>query len=315
MSGPNLNIMKAPGSFRAGIWRGGVLQIKVTNVCDLDCKNCSVGVGLARKLKRVFRMTPANFRLACQSLKGYHGVIGMFGGNPCLHPDFEELCEIFREEVPNQDQRGLWSNNLRGHGATCRKTFSPVHSNLNVHQVQAAWDEIKTMWPEARPIQSGLTAPSHHGPIFGSMMEMGLSADDMWRRVGACYVNQTWSAEITQLNGKLAAFFCEIAASMAELEGDASRALAVYPGWWQLSMDSFEGQVHSYCTRCLVPFNPRKIDAAGTAPEEYTQTWAPVIATINGRPMRQVGAAEASELRSNQPATKYLPTGVMPART
>jgi len=302
--------MKAPGDYRPGIWRGRVLQIKVTNACDLDCKNCSVGVGFARKLRRVFFMKPEQFRQACRSLRGFPGVIGMFGGNPCLHPNFEELCEIFREEVPDKDQRGLWSNRLFGKGEICRKTFGP-HSNLNVHGVQEAWDEIKRDWPEARPIQMGLVDPSRHGPIFGSMLDLGYSEEEMWQLVGSCYINQTWSAAITLVDGQLKAYFCEIAATMAEITGDASRGMDVEDGWWARSMPHFEEQVRHYCSRCLVAMNPRKISSVGSEPEQYTEVWKPLMLTVNGRELKQV--FDKKELEGGGPATKYLPKGVMPA--
>lgn len=304
--------MKAPGDFREGIWRGRVLQIKVTNVCDLDCKNCSVAVGIARKLKRKIVMSPDQFRTACRSLKGFSGVIGMFGGNPCIHPEFEKLCEIFREEIPNQDQRGLWSNRLFGHGKVCRETFSPIHSNLNVHQVQEAYDEIKRDWPEARVLHSGLENPSHHGPIFGSMTELGMSEDEMWDKIGSCYVNQTWSAEITVVADQLLGYFCEIAATMAELENDPRQGTPIVPGWFSRPMSSFRDQVHAYCTKCLVSMNPRKIDAAGDGAEEYTALWKPVLATIKGRPMKQI--SDVKEIEDGEPATMYLPKGVMPVK-
>lgn len=304
--------MKAPGDYRPGIWRGRVLQVKVTNACDLDCKNCSVGVGIARKLKRVFHMSPEQFREALRSLRGFPGVIGMFGGNPCLHPKFEELCRIFREEIPNKDQRGLWSNRLWGKGSICRETFNAQHCNLNVHQVQEAWDEIQRDWPEARPLPAGLASPSHHGPLFGSMMDLGISETEMWDKVGACYVNQTWSAEITVVNGELAAYFCEIAATHAELTGDRTSAIDVQEGWWTRGMRTFEGQVNAHCTKCLIPMNPRKIDAAGDDPEEYTKAWAPVLMTIKGRPLWQVD--HRALIEGGQPATMYLPKGVMPAK-
>jgi hypothetical protein len=310
MSKIPLNKMKAPGEYRPGIWRGRVLQIKVTNACDLDCKNCSVGVGLARKLKRVFFMSPDQFRAACRSLKGFPGVIGMFGGNPCLHPKFEQLCEIFREEVPDRAQRGLWSNRLFGKGAICRETFGP-HSNLNVHESQEAWDEIRRDWPEANPIQMGLTTPSHHGPLFGSLLDLGYSEEEMWDLVGSCFVNQTWSAAITLVDGQLRAYFCEIAATMAELTGDASHGTDVVGGWWSKPMSHFEGQVRQYCTRCLVAMNPRKIASAGEEPEEYTEAWKPLMVTIKGRPLKQVTSRQ--QIEGGGPATKYLPKGVMPA--
>jgi hypothetical protein len=303
--------MKSPGQFRPGIWRGRVLQVKVTNACDLDCKNCSVAVGIAKKLKRLFMMTPDQFRTALQSLKGFPGVIGMFGGNPCIHPKFEELCQIFREEVPNPEQRGLWSNRLFGHGKVCRETFGPF-CNLNVHGSKDAWDEIKRDWPEARPLYSGLTEDSHHGPLFGSMLDLGIPEAEMWEKVGGCYVNQTWSAEITVVNGELAAYFCEIAGTMAELEGNVGPGLPATPGWWAKTMPEFRGQVEHYCQRCLVAMNPKKINAAGNDAEVYTKVWAPVLLNVNGRPLKE--ASTRAELEGGEPATKYLTQGVMPAK-
>lgn len=303
--------MKAPGDFRPGIWRGRVLQVKIINSCDLDCKNCSVAVGLVKKLKKQFRMTPDQFREALRSLKGFPGVIGMFGGNPCIHPDFPELCAIFREEIPNKDQRGLWSNRLFGHGKVCRETFGP-HCNLNVHESLEAWDEIRRDWPEANPLNCGLGEPSRHGPIFGSMLDLEITENTMWERIGKCYVNQTWSAEITVVEGELLGYFCEVAATMAELEGDPSKGYQLADGWWARGMPEFEGQVRHYCPRCLVAMNPRKIDAKSDAPEEYTATWAPILATIKGRPLREVSTAEELDGK-NEPATRYLPKGVMPA--
>lgn len=304
--------MKAPGDYRPGIWRGRVLQIKVGNFCDLDCSNCSVGVGIAKNLKRIFMMTPEQFRAACRSLAGFPGVIGMFGGNPCIHPKFEELCEIFREEIPNKDQRGLWSNNLRGHGEICRETFSPEHSNLNVHGVRDAWDEIRRVWPEAKPIPAGLNAVSHHGPIFGSMLDLGVSEKEMWERVSKCYVNQTWSAEITVVAGQLQGYFCEVAATMAELENDPSRGTLIVPGWWNKPIDTFKEQVNHFCSKCLIAMNPKKVPDDQSVPEQYTATWHPVMVNIKRRNMQQVTTLEEIA-GDDSPATKYLPRGVMPA--
>lgn len=308
--------MKAPGDHRKGIWRNGVLQIKVTNACDLDCKNCSVAVGLAKKLHRIFWMSPDQFRAALRSLKGYFGVIGMFGGNPCIHPRFEDLCAIFREEVPDQDQRGLWSDKLFGHGKLCRATFSPAHSNLNVHGRSDAWAEIKRDWPEARPLAASLgngrEDPSQHAPIWATMGDLIPDETERWKLIGSCYVNQTWSAEITLVDGQLAAYFCEIAATQAELYGDASRGMAVLPGWWRRPMADFEAQARHYCNRCGVPLNGRKVKASDEeAAEDYSAAHAPLFLTIEGRPLRLV--TDRAQIEGGTPATKYLSNGVMPA--
>lgn len=303
-----LDRMKWPGAARPHIWRGSVLQIKVCSYCDLDCVNCSVAVGIAKKLKRQFLMTPDQFRAACRSLKGYNGVVGVFGGNPTLHPKFAEICDIFREEIPNKEQRGLWSNNLRGHGKLCRDTFHGPHSNINVHESKEAWNELVRDWPEATRLRSGLTHPSHHGPIFGAMTDLGVPEAEMWDKVSTCYVNQTWSAEITVVDGVLSGYFCEIAATMAELTGDSSEGHDMVPDWWQKGMRDFKHQVNAYCSKCLIPMNPRKVDAKSDAPEEYTKIWEPTMMTIKGRPMKLV--EDLKEIQGGEPATKYLPVGV-----
>ena len=60
----------------------------------------------------------------------------MIGGNPCMHRDFPELCRIFREEVPNKMQRGLWTNNYFKHREVIEETFGTF--NLNSHGAERA---------------------------------------------------------------------------------------------------------------------------------------------------------------------------------
>lgn len=306
-----LKLMKHPGAIRHGIWRGGVLQVKVTNACDLDCRNCTAAVGLAKKHRRVWFMGPDLFREALRSLKGYHGVVGMFGGNPTLNPHFEELCAIFREEFPDQQQRGLWCNNLRGKGRICRETFSPIHSNLNVHRNAEAYNEIRRTWPEAHILRDGLLKPSMHGSWWVAMRDVIPDEGERWDLISRCFVNQTWSAEITLINGQLRAYFCEWAATMdeyADLEGREPCGIPVTPGWWQQPMTVFADQVRQSCHNCGAPLNPHKIEDLGQEPEDFSATHQNVFLTIKGRPHRLVTTREQGET----PATQYLPT-VMPA--
>lgn len=302
--------MKYPGEHRPGVWRGSVLQVKVTNACDLDCNNCSVAVGFAKALKQKFFMTPDQFRTALRSLRGYDGVIGMFGGNPCIHPDFPELCQIFKEEVPDQDQRGLWSNRPFKHAALCRDTFSPTHSNLNVHGSQVAWDEFKAGWPEAKLLEAG-RGHSRHSPIFGSPRDVGVTEDEMWEAVSKCYVNQTWSAAITVVDGELFGYFCEIAATMAEITNSPGTGYLIIEGWYDRRMPEFSHQVQTACPFCLIPMNAKKIMDDEDSPEVYTDAWATVMVTVKGRHLAKVDTREQLQ-GDGQPATKYLERGVMP---
>jgi hypothetical protein len=298
--------MKTPAAQRwDGHHRGVVLQIKITNVCDLDCRACTSAVGLAKKLHRQWMMTPDQFRKACQSLKGYQGVVGLFGGNPTLNKWFPEICAIFREEFPDKTQRGLWSNRLFGHGPLCRETFHGPHSNINVHRNQAAYDEIRRDWPEANPF--GQARKSIHGSWWTAMSDLIPDEAERWKLIGKCWVNQTWSAEITVINGELRGFFCEFAATMAEfadLEKFDHLGLPVVPGWWDQDIEFYADQINHYCHRCGAPMNPRKVEDLSNEPEDFTKTHSPIFLTIKGRPARLVESRE--QVETSEPATAYV---------
>jgi len=158
--------MIAPGTPRPGAYRNGVLQIHITRARDRACFNCTQGSNLRGKTWNA----PDDFELACKSLAGYWGVVGIFGGSPTLHPQFPALCEILRRHFPNVQQRGLWTNNLHGHGKVCRETFFARHSNLNVHLDQAAFEEFRRDWPES--IVFGLHEDSRHSPPWVAMQDV-----------------------------------------------------------------------------------------------------------------------------------------------
>ena len=138
-----LTLMKAPGQPRESKWLRGVIQIIVTSSCDKACCNCTQASNVRRE---PWFMPPALFEQALLSLKGYFGVVGVFGGNPALHPQFGELCRLMREHVPFE-QRGIWCNNPLSlvKAQMMRETYNPAYSNLNVHLDQTAYNLFKAM--------------------------------------------------------------------------------------------------------------------------------------------------------------------------
>lgn len=207
------------------------------------------------------------FEQALLSLKGYHGVIGLFGGNPAILPNFAEYCALIRRHVP-YSQRGLWCNNPLGKGAIMRDTFNPAVSNLNVHQDQAAYDEFLRDWPESRPF--GLDSDSRHSPVFVSMRDVIADESERWDLISRCDINRTWSALIGTFHGQLRAWFCEIAGSQSMLHQDdpdyPDTGVAVVPGWWQRPMADFAHQVRQHCHACGVPM--RGWGELANAPEQ-----------------------------------------------
>lgn len=248
---PYLSRMKSPADRRQGIWREGVLQIWVTRSCDKACVGCTQGSNLAGKPTMI---TVEQFRDACRSLKNYWGVVGMFGGNPTTHPDFAALCRVMQEEIPFA-QRGLWSNNLRGHGAIARETFNPEVSNLNVHLDQRAYEEMLSAWPESHP--KGNDSDSRHSPPYVAMQDLIPDPSERWRLIANCDVNQRWSAMIYVFRGELRGTFCELAGAQAMLHQDEpdypDLGLPVTLDWWNQPMTAFEEQVKFHCHACGIP--------------------------------------------------------------
>lgn len=289
--------MVSPGMRRLGKPAGGVIQICITSSCNLACFNCTQASQLSR---RKWFMSPEQFEQAVESLAGYFGTVGVFGGNPCLHKDFVGLCEILRKYFP-KDQCGLWSNNPINveNAQAARITFNPTVSNLNVHLDRDAFNLFRQHWPEARPF--GLHDDSRHSPPFVAMRDVlrkqcpecnGLKGESIdtggvnpwgaptpeewvkcgtcngtgqvydearaWELISRCPINAHWSAMLCVVEGKLSAFFCEIAGAMAMLHPEwPNHGVDPRPGWWKKPMQEFSEQVRTYCHSCGVPMQGR----------------------------------------------------------
>lgn len=268
-----IEVMVPPGRKRPGKWRDGVIQIHVTRACDKACVHCTQASNLKGAVEF---MPPSMFEQAVLSLKGYFGVIGVFGGNPALHPQFEELCRIMREHVPF-DQRGLWCNNPITQKKTeaMRATFNPRHSNLNVHQDRVAYERFRDWWPEANPV--GLKHDSQHSPVYIKHDDYGIPETYSWSRIAECDINRHWSAMISMFRGELRAWFCEIAGSISMLrQGDPSwpdTGMPVAPGWWQRGMGDFSDQVKQHCRQCGIPLRGQKVDANSGSANVVSSSW------------------------------------------
>lgn len=225
-----------------------IICIDVTNKCDLSCSNCT---RLLENQTEYWDMKPENFRKALQSLKGYWGVIAMIGGNPCMHPKFKELCQIFVEEVPNKMQRGLWTNNFFKHRDLCLETFGTF--NLNSHGEERATGPLKEL-AEAAKAKGSLVwsyyGNSKHAPLLTAIKDL-YPENTMWQMITECDINREWSASIIENKGELRAYFCEVAASF-DLARGTDRGLPVTEGWWQKHIEEFSDQIKHFCPGCGV---------------------------------------------------------------
>jgi hypothetical protein len=305
-----LSKMIAPSMVRPGRYRGGIMQVHVTRACDMACFHCTQGSNLGGK---PVVMTVEQFEIACESLQDYWGVIGIFGGNPALHPQFEELCNVLCRYFP-WAQRGLWCNHPRGHGKLMRDVFNPAVSNLNVHLSQEAYDEFKRDWPECAGYLKGLEDDSRHSPPFVAMIDQeNLTESDRWDLISRCDVNHDWSAMVCVVNNEVQGFFCEIAGAQAMLhQHDASWPnlgvnVKTEPAWWRKPMQEFSEQVRHYCHRCGVPMRRHGQLAVGGQFEEVSETHKDIYKPKSRD--REVQLVQINDGATLQRMTEYIENG------
>lgn len=243
--------MIPPGKRRPNAYRGGIIQIQITRACDKACFGCTQGSNLGGKTG----MIPLNlFEDAVVSLKDFFGVVGIFGGNPALHPKFGELCEILKKHIP-YERRGLWCNHPKGNGKVMKETFNSSVSNLNVHLDKEAYDEFNRDWPNCGAF--GLDKDSRHSPVFVAMQDVIEDEGERWDLISKCDVNQYWSSMIGVFRGELRAWFCEIAGSQSILHqwepNYPDTGVPVVEGWWKAPMQAFASQARLHCHACGVP--------------------------------------------------------------
>lgn len=273
-----------------------IIQVVITRRCDL--RNCSNCTQLLPYRTDVPSMSPDCFRKALRSLKGWPGIRGVFGGNPCSHPRFAELMEILVEEVPLQRQRGLWSNNLLGHGELVRRVFWPQgRFNLNAHANPSAAAEIDR-WLPGKLIPASRDRAAWHGPILMDRKDLGVS-DEAWEAAReSCDINVHWSSAIAERAGEPFAYFCEVGAALDGVRGE-NHGIPAEPGWWRFKMDRFEEQVRGCCDRgCGVPLRLKgHLDRDDTY--DISPSWQ---GATEARPQ----AKPSTQLHSELPADKAV---------
>jgi len=290
---------------------GGVLQIWVTRACDKSCFGCTQGSNLGGKPTMI---TPEQYAETLESLRGYFGVVGMFGGNPAMHPQFDELCRILRESWVPLEQRGIWCNHPRGKIETIAETFYAPHSNLNVHMDADAYREFAEGWPESRVWLKGMDADSRHSQVYVALQDVIPDEEQRWRLIQNCDINRFWSALVGVFRGELRAWFCEIAAAQAMLHQNdpdcPDTGLPVTPGWWRQPIQAYADQIRYHCHRCGVPLRGRGELAMTGTKEQVSETHRDIYKPkIKGREVEVVTELQQVEPGALPIMTDYIGNG------
>lgn len=260
--------------------RNDTIQVVITRACDIfNCSNCTQLLPWRRDAAH---MSVDVAREAFRSLRDWPGIVGIFGGNPCSHPRFEAILAALREEIPERRRRGIWTNNLLGHGAAVRETFYPDgRFNLNAHRDERAAAEMDR-WLPGRLIRESDERASWHSPILLDRRDLGID-DEAWVALRErCDINLNWSGAVIERGGRAYGYFCEVAAALDGIRGE-NHGIPVAPGWWRAGMDAFRGQVEGCCDRgCGVPLRGRgHVDT--DAVYDVTGSWASALGVGRGK--------------------------------
>jgi hypothetical protein len=161
---------------------------------------------------------------AIDSLQDFPGRIGLMGGDPTLHPKFDEICKLFSDMVPRR-KRELWTSgfNWIEKKELIFKTFDEDRITYNDHS----------------------TVGGKHTPLLVSIDEVIEDKNLMWKLIDNCWIQEQWSASINPKG----AFFCEVAASLDYLL-DGPGGYEIEKGWWKKTPEDFKDQVERYCKNC-----------------------------------------------------------------
>jgi len=230
-------VVKAKGGFdMRNIREMNNILIDITNACNMTCSNCTRFCGHFRSDK-IYFMDLDYFEKAVDSMMNFPNTVGVMGGEPTLHPNFPEICEIM-QKLPEKRRRGLWSNTLtpqfQKYGSLINQTFGMF--NLNDHK--------------SKPIK--------HTPILMASEDFkDVSKSEMDKIIDECWVQNFWSATIT-IKG---AFFCEVAATMSTLfDGPVGWDITERPEWWKKEISEYKNQKEWACDKCgcAIPLTPRR---------------------------------------------------------
>lgn len=222
-----------------------IIQIDITNACHSRCSNCTRLIGHQGK-DDIFFMSLDCFKKAVDSLVGFPEIVGIIGGDPVLHPQFEEILLYLEAKVSNPGKRGLWSSmppKFFTHFALIQRVF-PKWQFLNDRGPESGRPEIKS-------------TPSLHQPMMVAIRDVIKDEAEMWRLIDECWVQNLWSATITPKG----AFVCEVMGAWDNLYHGPG-GMPVEPGWWNIKPtdEVFKDQVKRWCPGCggCLPSNRRK---------------------------------------------------------
>jgi organic radical activating enzyme len=221
------------------------VMIDVTSHCPRSCLYCSRYNRHLRPDQR--RHMPLDrFIEALDSLRSWRKLVGVIGGEPLLHPQFEAMCHEIQKRFPRHRMFLLTSDTARyrEHHDLIEQTFRLVsHNEHNEQQVETC----------------------RHQPLTLAIEEVVPDSKLREMLIDDCWVQRTWCPTINQSG----AYFCEIGAAQDALLNDGAHAWPVAFEWWKKTPDQFGKQRTDLCRNCGMAI-PIERDLLKNTKEKFT---------------------------------------------
>lgn len=293
--------MKSPADMK-------VIQIELTNACPMRCANCTRFCGHHVK---PFFMDFDTFRKAVDSLKGFRGIVGIMGGEPTIHPEFERFMEYYRANVGHDDfttvlhrptadfMRHVLANGYHVDYSNQRGLWTSVTPRYSKH-----FELIQDVF--GYQLLNDHSHPSMHQTHMVTRKELGIPDDEWIVLRDRCWVQNLWSASITPRG----AFFCEVAAAMdATLGGNGG--WPIEPGWWRRKPADFGDQLEwcEMCSACL----PMPSRDANDETDDVSPFWEAKLREIDSPKLKKglVNTFDAAAYRKDRHSIIQKPTPYM----
>lgn len=235
--------MRSPSEMR-------IIEIDITNACIHQCSNCTRFCG---HHKTPYFMEWEMFKKSVDSLLEYGRCIGMMGGEPTLHPQFERFARYLAEVYPGQHHVPSSNQPLPVFSNYIRDKNYLQHECLNRHKGPGLMSATSKRYFQHFDLIQKLFSyqsindhnnPSLHQPVLVSRKDLGIPDEKWFPMRDNCFFQNQWSASITPKG----AFFCEVAGSL-DMLFNGPGGWKVEPGWWRRTPDEFGDQLQ-WCELC-----------------------------------------------------------------
>ena len=237
------------------IYEFQTVQIELTNACIHSCSNCTRFCG---HHKKPFFMEWDLFKKAVDSLEGWPRRIGIMGGEPTLHPEFERFVRYAYEKHPAFYEIGGGHKPIASLSEYIYDANKIKSGPLNKYKGLGLWTSVTDKYYKHYELIQDCfsyqcindhTASSRHQAWLMCRKEFGIGDEEWIRLRDNCWWQKLLGSPSITPKG---AFFCEVAAAM-DMLFDGPGGWKVEKDWWKRGPEDFKDQLH-WCEFCSGAF-------------------------------------------------------------